>query len=104
MISRVALFSALALLSACATDTWIPVRTVERAPVNREDVEYLDSAPKRAHTAIGIITPGAVTTEAAAVKRIRKQAARHGADAFYIESSIAEGPWVRVRAKAIVWK
>ena len=59
-------------------------------------------------------------TEAEAVKAMRKEAAKHGADAIFIESATKEGGWrfgfsrfggeggsfsdVQYRARAIVWK
>ena len=72
---------------------------------------------------IGIITPpsGEYETFAEAVKEMRKEAAKRGADAVYIESQTESGGWrfnvggwgrpeggsfseVTFRAKAIVWK
>jgi hypothetical protein len=86
-------------------------------------VQYLENPPQRPHIVIGIITPpaGEYDTEAEAVKAMRKEAAKHGADAIYIESATQEGGWrvgmgtfgrmsggsfsdVHFRAKAIVWK
>jgi predicted secreted protein len=86
-------------------------------------VQYLESLPQRAHVVIGIITPktGEYETLAEAVKAMRKEAAKRGADAVYIESQSKEGGWrfsvggwgrgeggsfseVTFRAKAIVWK
>lgn len=85
-------------------------------------VQYLEAPPQRAHTVIGIITPktGEYETFAEAVKAMRKEAAKRGADAVYIESQTKEGGWhfsvggwgrpeggsfneVTFRAKAIVW-
>ena len=59
-------------------------------------------------------------TEAEAIKAMRKIAAKHGADAIYIESATKESGWhfgvsrfggedgsssdVQYRARAIVWK
>jgi ABC-type uncharacterized transport system substrate-binding protein len=86
-------------------------------------VQYLESPPQRAHIVIGIITPkiGEHETLAEAVKVIRKEAAKRGADAVYIETQTKEGDWqfsiggwgrpegesfseMTFRAKAIVWK
>jgi len=69
---------------------------------------------------IGIITPPSreYETLAEAVKAMRKEAAKHGADAVYIESQTGSGVWrfswgggsggtfreVTFRAKAIVWE
>lgn len=71
---------------------------------------------------VGIITPvaGEYETEAEAVKAMRQQAAKRGADALYIESMSESGGWkfgsgfggvsggsfseLRFRAKAIVWR
>jgi hypothetical protein len=49
---------------------------------------------------IGIITPPSrkYETPAEAVKAMRKEAAKHGADAVYVESQVT------FRAKAIVWE
>ena len=73
----------------------------------------MESPPQRPYTVIGIITPpsGKYETVAEAVNAMRKVAAKHGADAIYIESQTAG--WrggssgslreVSFRAKAIVW-
>ena len=71
---------------------------------------------------LGIITPpeGEYETEAQVVKAIRKEAAKHGADAIMIESQSESTGWkfdsgilgakgstiknMRMRAKAIAWK
>ena len=71
---------------------------------------------------VGIITPptGQYETEAEVVNAMRKEAAKHGADAIYIESATKEGGWrfgfggfrgsggsfsdVEYRAKAIAWR
>jgi hypothetical protein len=113
---------ALAILTSCGgTETWIPLAP-NRPAVTREQVQYLENPPQRPHTEIGIITPpsGEYETEAEAVKAMRKEAAKHGADAIYIESAAKEGGWhfgfsrfggeggsfsdVQYRAKAIVWR
>jgi hypothetical protein len=93
-----------------------------RAAVTREHVQFLEEPPQRPYVVIGIITPesGKYETEAEAVKAMRKEAAKHGADAIYIESATQQGGWrfgfsrwggsggsfsdVQYRAKAIVWK
>ena len=102
---------------------WIPQGNSRRA-VTREHVEFLDSPPQRPYTVIGIITPPSreYETLAEAVKAMRKEAAKHGADAVFIESQTSggwrssfgsPGSWgggsggsfreVTFRAKAIVW-
>ncbi len=109
------------LLSACST-VWIPVGdNPKRAAVPRAHVQFLESAPQKPHRVIGIITPepGAYSTEAQAVKAMRREAAKHGADAVFIESMSESGGWkfgtgfggtlggsfteLRFRVKAIVW-
>ena len=78
--------------------------------------------PQRPHVVIGIITPssGEYETEAEAIKEMRKIAAKHGADAIYVESATKEGGWrvgfsrfggeggsfsdVQYRANAIIWR
>ena len=79
-------------------EMWIPQGN-SRPAVTREHVQYLDSPPQRPYRVIGIITPPSreYKTLAEAVKAMRKEAAKHGADAVYIESQ----PF---RAKAIVWE
>ena len=120
---RVAAVILLAVLAAgCPAEMWIPVETVPRAPVSFEHVQFLDSAPDKPYVVIGIITPeaGEYDTEAAAVKAMRKEAAKHGADAIFIESRSEATGWkfdsgflgakggsfkeAVYRAKAIVWK
>ena len=112
---------ALAILTSCGgTETWIPLAP-NRPAITREQVQYLESPPQRPHIEIGIITPpsGEYETEAEAVKAMRKEAAKHGADAIFIESATKEG-WrfgfsrfggeggsfsdVQYRARAIVWR
>lgn len=112
---------ALFLLTACPSEQWIQVGN-SRAAVVPQHVRFLDAPPTRPHEVVGIITPpaGEYETEAEAVKGMRKQAAKHGADALYIESQTETGGWkfgsgyggvsggsfseLRFRAKAIVWK
>jgi hypothetical protein len=123
MLKNVVLFAALTLFISCrGPETWIPQGN-SRAAVTREHVQFLDSPPQRPYVVVGIITPptGEYETEAEAVKAMRKEAAKHGADAVYIESQTKEGGWrfsvggwgrpeggsfseVTFRAKAIVWK
>lgn len=121
------LFSALVpllslLLVSCPSETWIPLTAGQQPAVTRDHVQFLDSPPTRPHEVIGIITPpaGQYETEAEAVKAMRAQAAKYGADAIYIESQSESGGWrfgsgfggvsggsfseLRFRAKAIVWK
>jgi hypothetical protein len=121
-VERSVLVVALATLTSCGgTETWIPI-AANRPAVTREHVQYLENPPQRPHIVIGIITPpaGEYDTEAEAVKAMRKEAARHGADAIYFESATKEGGWrfgfsrfggeggsfsdVQYRARAIVWR
>jgi hypothetical protein len=121
-VKRSVLVVALAILTSCGgTETWIPI-AANRPAVSRVHVQYLENPPQRPHIVIGIITPpaGEYETEAEAVKAMRKEAAKHGADAIFIESATKEGGWrfgfsrfggeggsfsdVQYRARAIVWK
>lgn len=120
-LKDIVLASALFLFASCQT-VWIPLEKSPRAAVAKGQVQFLDSAPTRPHVVIGIITPpaGEYETEAEAVKGMRAEAAKHGADAIYIESQTESGGWrfgtgwggasggsfseLRFRAKAIVWK
>jgi hypothetical protein len=121
-LKGVLLIAALALFGSCrGTEVWIPLAS-SRAVVPMASVQFLEYPPQRPHTVIGILTPksGEYETEAAAVKAMRKEGARHGADAIYFESATKEGGWrfgfsrfggeggsfseVQYRAKAIVWK
>lgn len=117
------LFPAIVFFASCGgPEIWIPEGS-PRAAVTMAHVQYLEEPPQRAHTVIGIITPktGEYETLAEAVKAMRKEAAKRGADAVYIESQTKEGGWrfnvggwgraeggsfseVTFRAKAIVWK
>ena len=110
------------LLCACPAEMWIPVETVPRQAVTMEHVQYLEEMPAKPFTVIGIITPpaGEYDTEAEAVKAMRREAAKHGADAIFIESRNETTGWkfsaspfggsggsskdVVFRAKAIVWR
>ena len=67
----------------------------EQGSVTRLDVQFLERHPQRPHIVIGIITPpsGEYETEAEAIKAMRKIAAKHGANAIYIESATKEGGW-----------
>lgn len=116
-----AVIAALLLLTGCPSETWIQISN-DRAAVYPQSVQFLDAPPTRPHEVVGIITPlsGEYETEAEAVKAMRKQAAKHGADAIYIESQSEAGGWkfgsgfggvsggsfseLRFRAKAVVWK
>lgn len=110
------------LLASCGTEMWLAQGT-SRPAVTAEKVTHLEQLPKRSYTVIGIITPpaGEYETFAEAVKGMRKEAAKHGADAFFFEWQTADGGWRFVpggwgrsgtgnfddqifRAKAIVWK
>ncbi len=108
-------------LMACPSETWIPIGE-QRAAVYKGDVQFVDGPPTRPYEVIGIITPpaGEYETEAEAVKAMRKQAAKYGANAIFIESQSEAGGWqfgsgfggvsggsfseLRFRAEAIVWK
>ncbi len=114
---------AIGVIASCkGPEIWIP-QAGSRPAVAMAHVAYLESSPQRAHIVIGIITPptGEYETFAEAVKAIRKEAAKRGADAIYIESQTESGGWrfstggfggpsggsiheVTFRAKAIVWK
>lgn len=101
---------------------WIPIQAAPRAPVNFDHVAYLEEPPTRPYEVIGIITPPSdeYDTEAQAVKAVKKEAAKHGADAIFIESRSEGSGWkfdtgflgakggsvktMSIRAKAIVWK
>jgi hypothetical protein len=102
---------------------WIPVDTTSRALVNPRGVEYLEAPPEKPYTVIGFITPPSdeYETEAEAIKAMREEAAKHGANAFFIESRTETTGWqfsvnpffgasggsstgVAYRAKAIIWK
>jgi hypothetical protein len=94
-VKRFLLAVALAILTSCGgTETWIPLAP-NRPAITREQVQYLEDRPQRPYIEIGIITPpsGEYETEAEAVKAMRKIAARHGANAIYIESATKEGGW-----------
>src|SRR5690349_8590474 len=82
-------------LTGCPSDMWIAVNGIERPAVTRGHVVYLDAPPKRPYEVIGIITPpgGEYETEAEAVKDMLAQAAKHGADAIFIESQTEVGGW-----------
>jgi hypothetical protein len=122
MAKATALVVTLAFLTSCGgPEVWIPQGN-SRPAVTREHVQFLDSPPQRPYTVIGIITPPSreYKTLAEAVKAMRKEAAKHGADAVFIESQTSGG-WrssfgspggggsggsfreVTFRAKAIVW-
>ncbi len=115
-------FASLFLLTACPSETWIQV-SQDRAATFPRQVQFVEGPPSRPYQVVGIITPpaGEYETEAEAVKEMQKQAAKHGADAVYIESQSESGGWkigpgwggglsggsfseLRFRAKAIVWK
>jgi hypothetical protein len=101
---------------------WIPLESTARAPVGYQHVQYLQAPPDRPYEELGIITPPAdeYETEAEAIMAIRKEAAKHGADAIFIESQTTTSGWgfsagfggasggsnngVAYRAKAIAWK
>jgi hypothetical protein len=121
MKSALVAITALLCFTGCPSETWIPVSS-NRAAVYPSQVQFLDSPPSRPYEVVGIITPpaGEYDTEAEAVKAMRKQAAKHGADAIFIESQSESEGWkfgsgwggvsgesfseLRFRAKAIVWK
>ena len=115
MAKATALVVTLAFLTSCGgPEVWIPQGN-SRPAVTREHVQYLDSPPQRPSRVIGIITPPSreYETLAEAVKAMRKEAAKHGADAVYIDfrqdqaaggSSGRTFREVTFRAKAIVWE
>ena len=102
----------MAFISCGGPEMWIPQGNSHRA-VTREHVQFLDSPPQRQYTVIGIITLPSrkYKTVAEAVNAMRKVAAKHGADAIYIDPQT--GSWrggsggsprdISFRAKAIVW-
>src|SRR5438034_11424978 len=83
------------LFVGCPAQVWIPLEAQSRAAVARGNVLFLENPPTKSHRVIGIITPpsGAYETEAEAVKDMRHIAAKHGADAIYIESQSEAGGW-----------
>jgi hypothetical protein len=119
---RTTLIVSLLLLAGCSTNMWIPVQTSPRASVPASHVQFLEAPPDRPFEVIGIITPPVdeYETEAEAVRAILKEAARHGADAIFIESQKEHEGWgfsagmfgasggsgmsTAYRAKAIIWK
>jgi hypothetical protein len=122
MVRCLLLAGLLALVTSCrGPEMWIPEGNA-RAAVRREHVQFLESPPQRPYAVIGIITPkpGQYETEAQAVNAMRKEAAKHGADAIYFEWATLESGWhfgfgkwggeggtfsnVQYRAEAIVWK
>src|SRR5690349_21731082 len=95
--SRAAVLTCLAslILTACPSEEWIAVNGIQRAAVAKGQVVYLEYPPTRPHEVIGIITPraGEYDTEAEAVKAMKAIAAKHGADAIYVESQSESGGW-----------
>ena len=114
----VATLGALLLFASCAANMWIPMETQPRPRVTLDHVRYLDELPTKPYDVVGIITPetGSFNTEAEAVQAMREEAARHGADAIFVESKDEKTGWsfsrfgggsfkeTEFRAKAIVWK
>jgi hypothetical protein len=110
------------LLTGCPAEMWIPIQTTPRQAVPLEHVAYLEVLPDKPYDVIGIITPpaGEYDTEAQAVKAMRREAAKHGADAIFVESQTESSGWkfsggpfgasggsfknAVFRAKAIVWR
>jgi len=108
-------------LTGCPADMWIPVQTSPRPPVSFDHVQFLEQPPTREYVVIGIITPPSdeYDTEAELIKAVRHEAARHGADAIFVESQSEGSAWkfdsgflgakggsvktMSVRAKAIAW-
>ena len=88
MIRQMFSLALLSLLFVGCVQTWIPLEQEPRAAVAKGSVQFLEYPPTRPHKVIGIITPQAdeYETEAEAVKAMRGIAAKHGADAIYIES------------------
>jgi hypothetical protein len=123
MLKRFLLLLTFSTLASCGkTEMWIPVST-NRPAVTRDHVRYLEQPPSEPYRVIGVITPppGEYRTEAEAVRAMRRLAAKHGADAIYIESASEAGGWqtskrpfvgmsgrstneLHIRAKAIVWE
>lgn len=95
MKSLLPLLAVAMVLTACPADMWIPIQTVPRQAVAFEHVAYLEEMPDRPFDVIGIITPppGEYETEAEAVKAMRREAAKHGADAIFIESQSESNGW-----------
>jgi len=124
MAKTAALVLALAFLTSCGgPEMWIP-QAASRPGVPREHVQFLESPPQKPYRVIGIITPPSeeYDTFAEAVKAMRKEAAKHGADAIFVESYAESTGWrfsfggpgwgggsggsvrnLNIRAKAIVW-
>jgi hypothetical protein len=95
MLKNTVLGAALVVFVSCGgPEMWIPQGNSCPA-VRRGHVQFLDSPPQRPYTVIGIITPpsGEYETVAEAVNAMRKEAAKHGADAIYIESQTESGGW-----------
>jgi len=123
ILRPVVLLMLLALFMSCrSTEMWIP-QAASRPKVNVEHVVYLERAPQRPYVVVGILTPpsGNYETFAEMINAMRKEAAKHGADAIYVESHTEEGGWrfgigfggafgqehtkdVTFRGTAIVWK
>jgi hypothetical protein len=103
-------------------EVWTPLDAAARASRDADDVEHLEALPDKPYTVIGIITPlaNAYGSDAKAVKAMRTEAARHGADAIFIETHPEAGGWhfsaqsfegsddcsgyVIFHAKAIAWQ
>jgi hypothetical protein len=121
-VTRAALVvCALVVLTACPAEMWIPIETAPRPAVSSQHVQYLEEMPTKPFHVIGIITPpeGEYETEAEMVKAMRAEAAKHGADAIFIESQTEKEGWhfnagrfgasggsatsTKARAKAIVF-
>src|SRR5260370_41094364 len=95
MCKNALLIAALLLFASCGgPELWIP-QASSRPAVTREHVQYLEYPPQRPYVVVGIITPPSEKYEtfAEAVKAMRKEAAKHGADAIYIESATESGGW-----------
>ena len=117
-MKRMGLLLVAIAFTACPADMWIPIQAAPRTPTAFDHVQFLDEPPSRPFTLIGIITPpkDEYETEAEAVKVIRKVAAKHGADAVFIESQTEGSGWsfhgtkggsittMSIRAKAIAWQ
>ena len=83
------------LFVACPAEMWIPIQSVPRQRVDVEHVQYLEAAPDKPLDVIGIITPPVdeYDTEAQAINAMRQEAAKHGADAIFVESQTESSGW-----------
>lgn len=116
MLKSIPFILAFVLFTSCrGPEMWIPQQAEVRPAVKVERVQFLEAPPRRPYTVLGIITPPSedYITFAAAVNAMRKEAAKRGADAVFIESQTASGnwrynvgpgSWSGAHGTAIVWK